>query len=170
MTRILEWKGHVWLGLATRLYLGVLFVTASWHKILHPEAFAVDIATYQLLPLWAINGFALTLPWLELVTGVMLIAGLRVQAAAALIMGMMVSFLIALGWALHLHLDMSCGCFASQGTANDDPISWRTVVRDSIWLLQAAYVFVFDRAPLGIERAVLAYRRAKRRTRLLDKQ
>jgi hypothetical protein len=67
----------------------------------------------------------------------------------------MLSFLTALLWALHLGLDMSCGCFASQAAAGDDTISWRTVARDFAWLGLSVYVLVFDRNPLGVERNLL---------------
>ena len=146
------WSGHRWIGLGARVYLGLVFLAASWHKILEPSAFALDIATYQLLPLWAVNGFALVLPWVEVIAGFMLVFGFRAQAAALLVTLMMLSFTLALSWALHLGLDMACGCFASQGAAAGDPISWHTLVRDMMWLALGAYILVFDRAVLGLDR------------------
>ncbi len=146
-----SWKGHAWIALALRLYLGCVFVFASLHKIANPHSFALDVATYQFLPLGTVNLFALVVPWVELFAGMMFIIGLRVKAAALLISLMMMSFVIALAWALHLHLDMSCGCFASQG-GEADPISWKTVLRDLSWLIMGIYVLMLDRSPLGIER------------------
>lgn len=151
MKALWTWRGHSWVALPIRLYLGFVFLTACLHKIAHPGSFAVDVATYQFLPLWSVNAFALVLPWVELLAGLMLVVGSRVRAASLLVAAMMVAFMIALGWALHLGLDMSCGCFASQG-AEADPISWRTVVRDSAWLLMALYVLGLDRNPLGLDR------------------
>jgi len=147
----IDWGGHRWLALLARLYLGGLFLWAAVHKIADPAAFALDVATYQFLPLAAINAFALVLPWVEVLAGVMLVAGLRVRSAALLVALMMAAFLVALGHALHLGLDLSCGCFASGG-AEADPISWRTLVRDGAWLLLALYVLAVDRRPLGVER------------------
>jgi len=149
---LLDWRGHEWLGLAARLYVGYVFVSACYHKIMDPGVFAVDVATYQFLPLSTVNVFALTVPWMELVVGVLLVIGLRVRAAALVVSGLMVAFMIALAWALHLGLDMSCGCFASQAATEDDAISWHTMVRDSVWLLLGLYILVFDRRPLGVER------------------
>jgi uncharacterized membrane protein YphA (DoxX/SURF4 family) len=151
MTGWITWRGHAWLGLAARLYLGGVFLLACVHKILHPEAFAVDVATYRFLPLWAINFFALTLPWVELAAGLLLVLGVRARAASLLVALMMLAFLVALGSALSRGLELSCGCFASQG-AEADPISWRTLVRDLAWLALSLYVLVLDRAPLGLER------------------
>jgi len=153
MNSLTQWKGHAWIALLVRLYLGGVFLAACVHKIAHPGAFALDVATYQLLPLALVNSFAIVLPWTELFAGVCLVTGLRARAASALIAGMMLSFIVALAWALHLHLEMSCGCFASQGAAND-PISWHTVLRDSAWLLMALYVLFFDTRPIGLERLI----------------
>lgn len=147
-----SWKGHAYAALVVRWYLGWLFVSASLHKISHPDSFALDVATYQFLPLYTVNVFALVVPWLELVVGLMVAIGYRVRASALLIVLLMISFVVALLWALHLGLDMSCGCFASQAAASDDSISWRTLVRDLAWLALGVYVLVFDRNPLGIER------------------
>jgi putative oxidoreductase len=149
--RLLDWRGHAVLALAARLYLGAIFLLACWHKLVEPEAFAIDIATYQILPLAVINPMAIVLPWVELVAGIMLIVGFRTRAAALLVGGMMAVFLAAISIALAKGLNMSCGCFASQGAA-EDPISWRTIVRDSGWLLLALFVLFLDRRPLGLDR------------------
>jgi putative oxidoreductase len=151
--RLGAWQGHEILGGLARLYLGGLFVYAAWHKLLHPATFALDVATYQILPLALINLAALVLPWVEVVSGAMLLVGFRTRAAALLIAGMMVVFMAALATALWRGLDMSCGCFAAQGSA--DPISGWTMLRDAIWLVLALYVLIFDRRPLGVDRWLL---------------
>jgi putative oxidoreductase len=140
-----------WLAVPARWYLGAIFVGAAWHKIAIPQAFAVDVATYGILPLALVNLVAITLPWIEAVAGLMLLAGLRIKPAALLVTGMMLVFIGALGIALARGLDMSCGCFASQG-AGEDPISWLTVVRDMGWLALAVLVLGWDRGHLGLDR------------------
>jgi len=151
MRRLLDWRGHAVLALAARLYLGTIFLVACTHKIADPGAFAIDIATYQILPLGVVNLMAIVLPWVELLAGFMLLAGLRTRAAALLVAGMMAMFTVAIAIAVSKGLDMSCGCFASQGSA-EDPISWRTIARDMSWLCLALYVLVVDRLPIGIDR------------------
>ena len=131
------WRGHAPIALVARLYLGSLFLFACWHKIADPHAFAVDIATYRLLPLVLVNFFAIVLPWVELATGTMLVLGLRTRAASLLAAVMLAMFTAAISIAVAQGLDLTCGCFASQGAA-EDPISWRTIVRDGDWLLLAA--------------------------------
>jgi uncharacterized membrane protein YphA (DoxX/SURF4 family) len=142
---------HTLISLGARLYLGSLFLLACWHKILNPNSFAVDIATYQVLPLALVNPLAIVLPWVELATGIMLVIGLRTRVASLLAALMLATFTLAIAVAVAKGLDVACGCFASTG-AVEDPISWRTIVRDTIWLLLALYVLWFDRQPLGLDR------------------
>ncbi len=149
-----DWLGHPVLCLAARLYLGAVFLLACVHKLAQPETFAVDIATYQFLPLVFINAFALVLPMVELVAGLMLVLGLRSRAAALLIVLMMLSFMIGLSHALALGLDMSCGCFASSDAAEGHAISGMTLLRDAAWLALGLYVMVYDRRPLGLDRVL----------------
>ena len=156
---VVAWRGHRWLGLAARLYLGWVFVAACLHKIAHPAIFALDTATYDILPLALVNPMAIALPWVELFAGVMLLAGIRVRAAAMMTAGMMVMFIVALAMALHAGLDMSCGCFASQAM-DSDPIGMSTVLRDLSWLALGLYVMLFDRDAIGLE-SLLARRRRK---------
>ncbi|RLE22391.1 MAG: DoxX family protein [Acidobacteria bacterium] len=141
-----------WLAVPARWYLAVVFVGACLHKIADPRSFALDIATYDILPLALINLIAITLPWIELGTGGMLFAGWRVRTASFLVAVMMAVFMLALLIALTRGLDMSCGCFASQGAEEEDPISSLTVLRDLVWFGLALFVFAFDRGRLGLDR------------------
>jgi putative oxidoreductase len=161
MKRLWEWRGHAYLACIGRLYLGGLFLFACFHKIADPHAFAVDIATYQILPRSLVNVMAIVLPWVEFATGLMLVAGLRVRAAVLLASAMMLTFLAAISIALGRGLELSCGCFASQG-ALEDPISFRTVLRDSAWLVLCLYVMLVDRVPLGLDLGLERKRRPRR--------
>ncbi|MBN2492982.1 MAG: DoxX family membrane protein [Deltaproteobacteria bacterium] len=149
--RFILWPGHAWIAQPLRIYLGGLFVYACVHKILHPAVFALDVATYDVLPLSLINPMAIMLPWMELAVGVMLLVAVRVRAAALVVAGMMVMFIVALILALASGLDMSCGCFASQAV-EEDPISGMTILRDCVWLLAALHVAFFDRDPIRVAR------------------
>lgn len=139
-----------WAAVPARWYLGALFVGASLHKIAAPADFALDVATYDILPLGLVNVAALVLPWLELVAGGMLLLGFRVRTASLLVAAMMALFLAALVVALAHGLDMSCGCFASQG-AEEHPISRWTVLRDLAWSGLAVLVLVADRGVAGLD-------------------
>jgi uncharacterized membrane protein YphA (DoxX/SURF4 family) len=96
-----------------RLIVGGVFIAAGAVKIMEPAAFAVDIGNYRLLPHELINLVAITLPWIELGAGLLLVAGFWKQASASLIALMMAVFLMAIGQALARGLDVRCGCFGT---------------------------------------------------------
>lgn len=158
LIRVLSWRYHGAISFPLRVYIGGVFLYACVHKILNPASFAIDVATYQILPLWLVNVFAIILPWVELVAGVFIIAGFRTKASALLISVMMAMFLVAVIIALSKGLHMSCGCFASQ-SMEESPISSMTVVRDLIWLIVSVYILIFDNNLISIERKWLKSRR-----------
>lgn len=137
--------------LGIRIYLAYIFIYACYHKILFPETFALDVASYQLLPLFLINITAIILPFTELIAGVSLFIGYKARSGAMLVAAMMIIFIIGLIYALHLDLDMGCGCFASSTAFEEDPISILTVFRDVAWLSLAFIVIIFDKRPFGID-------------------
>jgi uncharacterized membrane protein YphA (DoxX/SURF4 family) len=134
---------------ALRLYLGAVFLAACWYKIADPGAFALSIATYDILPSWLVHPMALMLPWIELLVALTLIAGFWTRASALAVGGMMVMFIAALGIALSKDLQMSCGCFASAEAGND--INSATLMRDLLWLLGAGFVLVADDGRWGLD-------------------
>lgn len=123
--------------LTLRLVLGAVFIYAAYTKLRQSWLlFALSIDSYQLLPEWAALALARTLPWFELVLGVVLISGkwLRFTALAAdalltLFFGVMVSSYVRGG-------GIDCGCFGV-----GEPLSIKTLVRDGV-LLSAASVLV----------------------------
>lgn len=140
------------LDLLARFYLGGIFIFAAWGKVLDPYSFALVIATYQMLPTNVINLLAITLPWLELATGVLLIVGTLTRPAVILVNGMMVVFICAIYSAVSRGLGLgSCGCFASEEAAAE--ISMGTVWRDVWWLVIGIFIlFVHERARWGVDR------------------
>jgi uncharacterized membrane protein YphA (DoxX/SURF4 family) len=64
-----------------RLFLGAIFVYASFDKIFRPSAFAEIIYNYQILPEAFINFTSIFLPWLELHLGLLLILGFWLPGA-----------------------------------------------------------------------------------------
>lgn len=98
--------------LLLRVGLGLLFIYASFDKILNPGAFAKSIANYQILPFFLLHLTAIFLPWLELVCGVALIANRFPRGANMLIGLMTVIFTTAILSAMARGLDINCGCFS----------------------------------------------------------
>ena len=116
--------------LLLRLALGGIFVYAAWTKLREPASlFAISIDAYHVLPEWAVLLIARTLPWLELLLGLILIVGFwrRVSTVAA-------SALLALFFSLMVRAyvrgeAIDCGCFGP-----GEAISKLTLLRDGALL------------------------------------
>lgn len=130
--------------LIARLTIGFLFVAASLHKIIEPADFAVSIRNYMIVPVSMSNLLALTLPWVELGAGLMLIAGTLVKPSALLTTGMLAVFLIAVVHAYAIGLDIDCGCFASSSTS-EGQIGVYHIVRDAALFFISLFILVSDR-------------------------
>jgi uncharacterized membrane protein YphA (DoxX/SURF4 family) len=116
--------------LLLRLGLGAVFVYAAWTKLRAPwPVFAMAVDAYKLLPHWAVIFVARTLPWAELLIGVLLLAGrfLRLAAAAASLLLLSLFAIMLRSYASGLQID--CGCFGP-----GDTISIRTLLRDGALL------------------------------------
>ena len=112
------------------------------YKINYTAEFAKVISSYQLIPYWAVNSVAIVLPWVEMISGILLIAGIRIRSAALMIVFLLILFTGAIVLNLIRGADIGCGCFDSL----KEKISWLTVIRDLIWLGMTIHVFFYDRA------------------------
>ena len=121
-----------------RLVLGVIFIYASYDKILHPKAFAEIIYNYQILPDGLINITALLLPWLEMLMGVFLIVGFWMSGTVMWCNTLLVVYIGALWFNLARGLDVNCGCFS---TTKGSSISIETILWDVAFLTLSIYLF-----------------------------
>jgi putative oxidoreductase len=141
-----------YVALAFRVYIGGVFIYASMYKIGYPAEFAQNIASYQIVPFWAVNLLAIVMPWTELICGILLAVGLRSKSAVAMIAGMLLLFTLAILLSLVRNIPIGCGCFHSI----EEPMSWTTLLRDLIWLAMAIHVYHFDSA-FQLERKFLIH-------------
>jgi len=113
-------------ALVLRIALGAIFVYSAWSKLKDSWAlFAMAVDSYQVLPAWGVQLVARTLPWVELLIGVLLIVGRWMRVAAV---GCSVLLLVFFGLMVRAHLkgmEINCGCFGP-----GEAISWRTLLRD----------------------------------------
>ena len=123
-----------------RLLLGAIFVYASIHKIQKPDEFARIVYNYRLLPATLVNLVAITLPWIELTAGGLLILGAFARENAAVIAAMLLVFIVGLGAALWRGLEIDCGCFSS----GDGPSNlWAGIAEDFVMLLMAGLILAY---------------------------
>ena len=105
-------RGINWL---LRLAVGGSFVLAGALKIADPAKFAVDVGNYRLVAHELNNLVAILLPWIEVVAGLFVLAGIWLRAAAIVITSLTVIFLFVILSALARGLNMDCGCFGTVG-------------------------------------------------------
>jgi uncharacterized membrane protein YphA (DoxX/SURF4 family) len=125
-------------AIVTRVLLGGLFIFASVPKILNPAEFSRTVYYYRLLPAQAVNFIAITLPWVELLVGILLVIGLKVRGAAFVAAGSLVVFTVAMITALARGLNIDCGCFSAAGGHGVDA---RRIIEDLVLLAAAAFVY-----------------------------
>ena len=132
-----------WIELAARWILGLTFIYASLHKILAPADFAKIVYGYGLFPEILINLIAITIPFLELVTGVALIIGVYPRSAAVTINGLLLAFIVVLTINLIRGHEFDCGCFsaAQNGYSSSTGV---TIARDIFYFILGLQVILFN--------------------------
>lgn len=106
-----------WFIIALRIGFGAILIAASIDKLLHPIQFSQAVENYQVFGEVLSRWTAIWLPYLEILTGVLLILGVWFDAAAILNFLMMGIFFLALTQAYARGLDINCGCFSVEGDA-----------------------------------------------------
>ena len=102
---------HPRVHLLLRLGLGGFFVYASLDKIWDPAAFAKIVYQWQVVGPVASNLAAVTLPWIELLAGLLLVAGVWKRESALVIGLLLVVFLVAAASVMARGIDIeNCGC------------------------------------------------------------
>lgn len=133
---------------AARLAVAGLFLAACIAKIRDPEAFALAVSRYRILPAEFVNLVAIILPWIELTAGLAVLAApARLRAAGALIIaGMLTVFTIAISLNLLRGIEASCGCFSTRADAAVSD-GWNLVRNGAlIWLSLATFLEAFRAA------------------------
>jgi len=122
--------------------LGAVFIYASLDKIAHPLDFARIVYRYRLagpsatLGVVPANAFALILPWLEAVIGVLLVTGFWRREAAAITAALLVMFLVAVGYVMWQGIDDEhCRGFTVGGGGRS---AGGTLIASDLGLLAAA--------------------------------
>jgi drug/metabolite transporter (DMT)-like permease len=146
-------RAIMWLG---RLILGPIFIYAGYSKAFLPNShfwpwfffkfslatnianFAFQVEAFKLLPPWGVQFVAHTLPFTEIILGVLVLIGWRLKIWATLLALIMCGFSIVVTRAFLLHMNINCGCFATP-----QPIDLTKVLEDAAMALLAVVTAVF---------------------------
>ena len=139
-------KVHPYIIVLIRCALGIVFIYASYEKILYPAKFARDISNYHIVPFGLENIVALIIPWLELFIGVGLIAGIMVDGAALISGGLFVLFIILISQAILRGYNIECGCGLKEG----EIVGWRKVIENLLFLLSSYIVWKREKTKLEL--------------------
>ncbi len=125
--------------LAGRLILGIVFLYAAYTKLNAPWlVFAVSINSYQVVPLNLIEPIARTLPWFELLLGLLLLSGLWLRWVGLVCTGLLGFFFVLMVRSFAIGLQIDCGCFGP-----GEALGPKTLVRDGTLLALSLAVTVF---------------------------
>jgi putative oxidoreductase len=134
-------RAVMWIG---RLLLGGIFVYAGYSKIFLPNQnlwpffilkfsvslnlgnFANQVEAFKMLPPWGVQFVAHTLPFTEIILGLLLLIGWRLRIWATLLTIIMLGFFGVVLRAYLLHMNINCGCFATP-----EPIGPRKILEDA---------------------------------------
>lgn len=101
--------------IACQIAIGLVLLVAGLSKIGDVATFARQIHHYRMVPFGLENLLAMTLPWIEVVAALAILLRVQARAGAAVGVGLMGLFVVAVAAAVARRLDIECGCF---GTAD----------------------------------------------------
>ena len=133
-------KINPYLILLIRCLLGLVFVYASYDKILDPGKFARDIANYHIVPFGLENSIAIILPWLELLIGAGIILGIFIDGSIVLSGSFLILFIFMIFQAMMRGFNIECGCGLKEG----EMVGWSKIL-ENIVFLGASYIVFYSR-------------------------
>jgi uncharacterized membrane protein YphA (DoxX/SURF4 family) len=123
-----------------RIVVSVVFIAAGFEKVLDPEAFAIAIKNYHMVPNGLVNIMALGIPMTELGVGICLFFGIKPRIMGWVICLLLLVFLGAISHALWRGEPMNCGCFLGEETSIAS--MWISFLRN--WVLLIATLFIIS--------------------------
>ncbi|PID59637.1 MAG: hypothetical protein CR986_05055 [Ignavibacteriae bacterium] len=120
----------------TRIYLALFFLISGLNKINHLNEFAQSIENYRILPIGFVNIFAIIFPWLEVISGGLLLIGVFIKENSSIILGLLVIFTLAVASAYFRGININCGCST---TLVDQKVGLLKII-ENIALLIVAFI------------------------------
>ena len=149
-------KYQPWITLLFRLILGGVLFVAGAVKVSDPYGSATSVRAYQMLPVDIAHLLGFTLPFIEIVIGAFLIAGVWVRVMASVGAILMVAFIIAIGQAWARGISLDCGCFGKGGLLDTEELPTLSytleILRDIALAAIGIYLYRFPRGKLGLDK------------------
>ncbi|MGI5950313.1 MAG: DoxX family protein [Brooklawnia sp.] len=151
-----DWRD--WVGLAARIALGLGLMIAGLLKVGRLDGNVAQVELYQLpLPPWAEVAIGYAQPFIEIVVGLMLLAGLFTRINGALGALAMAAFIAGIAWAWSKGLRIDCGCFTPGGQLDpsEETQYIRDILRDLAWLACGVWLTIRPRSVLAVDNWLL---------------
>jgi protein-disulfide isomerase len=146
-----KWQSlRPWLGTIVRLFLGAIWIWASWSKLRSPRTFVQAVRAYDVTPEWLSKAIGYGLPVLEFSLGVLLILGIVVRMSAIVSTVLFVVFLIGVAQASARGLKLDCGCFGGGGETVQTHYTIE-ILRDIGLLALAVYLVLWSFTRVSVE-------------------
>jgi uncharacterized membrane protein YphA (DoxX/SURF4 family) len=146
-------KYSPWFGLLARLILGGVLFAAGLLKYQHLDKSQMAVRAYELLPISVANFLGISLPFLEIATGILLVVGAATRIAAAIGGMLMLIFIAGISQAWARGLSIDCGCFGGGGQVAPGATNYLPeILRDTALALIAIYLFRYPQSKFGIDR------------------
>lgn len=143
-----------WATLAARILLGVVLLLAGYLKAKSPAQAQMAVRAYKLLPISIANIFGLSLPWLEIGAGIVLIVGIAVRYAALFGGLLMLLFVGAISQAWARGLSIDCGCFGGGGQVAAGHTKYlQEILRDLGLTLSAVFLYLNPHGKFGLDKS-----------------
>ncbi|WP_211323234.1 MauE/DoxX family redox-associated membrane protein [Amycolatopsis palatopharyngis] len=133
-------------GLLIRLGLAAVWLVSGWLKLTDPGQTYLAVQAYEVLPESVIGVVATAMPLLELVLGLLLLAGGLTRLTAVASAAVLLVFIAAViqSWARGLTID--CGCFGGGGQVEAGETRYpQEIARDTGFLLLAVWLMIRPR-------------------------
>lgn len=124
--------------LTARIIIAFVFIYAGAEKISDPKSFSQAIYNYRLFPSEIINIFAITIPWIELISGILLLFGICVKENSAIIGTLLFIFIVLILISMIRGLDINCGCFGK-----GSPVGWKKIGENLLMLILCLALVAF---------------------------
>ncbi|WP_290102898.1 MauE/DoxX family redox-associated membrane protein [Actinomadura sp. DC4] len=148
------WRQQEWITLVVRVALATILATAGYAKFSEAEGLQkVAVSSYRILPQGMVTPVALGLPVLEMALAALILLGFATRVMAVCVGLLFIVFIAGIisVWARGLSID--CGCFGGGGAVTKGQTHYlREIFRDLGFLVLAAWLMVFPRGKLALDR------------------
>lgn len=140
------------IGLLARLTLGVVLIVAGGLKVTSPAVSARAVRAFQILPYDFAGYVGYALPVVEILFGLLLVAGLFTRLSALVSGLLMLAFIIGISWAWAHGYSIDCGCFGGGGTIAASQTQYPLdILRDVGIAACAVWLVVRPRTPYSLD-------------------